>query len=750
VKHFYISSLFALITLTSLHGQDYLWPVDLPRRISSNFGETRPRRFHAGLDIQTKGVNGIELKAIATGYIWRVRVSSSGYGRALYLKLDDGNIALYAHLDRFSPILENLISLEQERLNSFSIDKYFAPGNFVVQKGDLLGFSGESGGAFGPHLHFELRDESNRPLNPLTNGFSLEDGRLPVPEAISITPLNKDAVINGSPLPQIFPLQRIKTREYAFMDTIHVFGEVGLGISVVDHMSWMNNKFNIYGAVLSVDDNEQYRVEFERFAYDQSKLIELERDYSLQRLNDGEFHRLFADDNSHGLAFISKQSNGKLALSPGYHRVSIKLYDALKNLVNIKGVIYQAPPISIAVSEIERAKTSVKFRIEPKGIPFPITHFTCYSFKSKGFPEEAIKATETSRDGNGMIVTLPLEDIDNKVLQFIGINNQGAVSSPFHTSINLAPADYMTVDLDLTVRHLEESVVIQVEVESYLDKIPELTLRNSHFLDLTDLQQVSPTAFITRPLSLEEFGGTTEIVVSFHGSPVRESWFPIRSELSDNNKQTAAVSPRGSCSIQASPTTFYNPTVYWVEDINSPVPVEGGTFLTKAYQLQPFDRPLQDSANVAVKLPIFIRNFSKSGIFYYDKDDGWTYLPSRFDERKWMYFTSLKSLEAITVIQDTIQPLIEHIFPGNGGSYSFEDVQEIQASIRDELAGIEGDEAISITLDDKKLLFEYHPIKKEVTFRLKTPLESGDHNLVITAEDQVGNTSSEEIRFNIR
>ena len=85
---------------------------------------------------------------------------------------------------------------------------------------------------------------------------------------------------------------------------------------------------------------------------------------------------------------------------------------------------------------------------------------------------------------------------------------------------------------------------------------------------------------------------------------------------------------------------------------------------------------------------------------------------------------------------------------GNGGSYSFEDVQEIQASIRDELAGIEGDEAISITLDDKKLLFEYHPIKKEVTFRLKTPLESGDHNLVITAEDQVGNTSSEEIRFN--
>ena len=736
--------------LTNLHGQDYLWPVDLPRRISSNFGENRSRRFHAGIDVQTKGLKGFELKAIASGHIWRVRTSSSGYGRALYLKLDDGNIAVYAHLDRFSPILEDLISLEQERLNSYTIDKHFAPGDFVVQKGDLLGFSGESGGAFGPHLHFELRDKSNRPLNPLTNGFSLEDGRLPVPKAISITPLNKDAVINGSLLPQIFPLQRIKTREYAFMDTIHVFGEVGLGISVVDHMSRMQNKFNIYGAVLSVDDNEQYRVEFERFAFDQSKLIELERDYSLKRLNDGEFHRLFADENSHGLGFISKQSDGKLALSPGYHRVLIKLYDAQKNLVNIKGVIYQAPPIDISVSEIERTKASVKFRIEPKGIPFPITHFTCYSFKSKGFPEKAIEATETSRDGNGMIVTLPLEDIDNKVLQFIGINSQGAVSSPYHTPINLAPADYMTVDLDLTVRHLEESVVIQVEVESYLNKIPELTLRNSHILDLTDLQQVTPTAFITRPLSPEEFGGTTEIVVSFHGLPVRELWFPIHSQLSDNSKQTDAVSPKGGCSIQVSPTSFYNPTAYWVEDINSPVPVEGGTFLTKAYQLQPFDRPLQDAANVAIKLPNNIRDFSKSGIFYYHQYSGWTYLSSRFDEDKWMFFSSLKSLEAVAVIQDTIQPVIKNIFPGNGGSYAYEDVQKIKCTIKDELAGITGDKAIKITLDNKKQLFEYHPIKKEASFRLKTPLTSGDHLLIITAQDQVGNTSAKKISFNIK
>lgn len=750
MKHFCISALLVLFALTPLPGQDYIWPVDLPRRISSNFGEVRPGRFHAGLDIQTKGTVGHEVKAIAPGQIWRVRTSSSGYGRALYLKLNDGRIALYAHLDRFNPILEDLVALEQEKANSYTIDKYFSPGNFVVDQGDLLGYSGESGGAFAPHLHFELRDDSNRPLNPLTHGFQLEDGRLPVTDAISIIPLSVDAVINGSPLPQIFPLQRIKTREYAFMDTVHVFGTVGVGVSVVDHMSRMKNKFNIFGAVLSVDDVELYRIEFEQFNFKHSRLVDLERDHSLARMNDGDFHRLFTDKNSQTLDFISKDSHGQLSLSPGYHRASIKLYDALKNMVTIRGVLYQAPPSSIIVTEVDRTNTTVKFQIEPEGSPFPITQFTCYSFKSRGFPEAAIAAKEMNRNGRVLNVTLPLQEVQGKVLQFIGINNQGAVSRPYHLAIDLEPADYMTVDFDLKIRHLEQSIVIQVEADSYLDMIPELTLRNNHELDLTDLQQVSPTAFLSPPLTLEKFAGTREIVVTFHGSPIRESWFSIRSKLSDSTKSVAAVSPSGNCSIRTTPTTFYNPTAIWIEDISSPVPVEGGSFLTNAFQLQPFDKPLQDSANIAIVFPRYQRDYSRAGIFYYDQKEGWTYLRSRFDEQKWMFFSSLQSLEAVTVIRDTIQPIIEQTFPDDGGSYEYEDVQVLKAKVNDELAGIAGDQAITLQLDGKELLFEYHPIKKEISLRLRLPLESGDHLMVITAQDQVGNTSSKEVRFSIR
>ena len=66
-------------------GQDYLWPVKLGKAITSNFAEVRPRRFHSGIDIRTDGSTGHEIVAIEAGYVWRVKVSSNGYGKVLYL-----------------------------------------------------------------------------------------------------------------------------------------------------------------------------------------------------------------------------------------------------------------------------------------------------------------------------------------------------------------------------------------------------------------------------------------------------------------------------------------------------------------------------------------------------------------------------------------------------------------------------------------------------------------------------------------
>ncbi|GIT31943.1 MAG: hypothetical protein Ct9H300mP2_0220 [Candidatus Neomarinimicrobiota bacterium] len=75
---------------------------------SSNFGEYRDDHFHMGLDIKTNGRTGYEVYAIENGFISRIVSNYNGYGKALYLKTVSGHIAVYAHLDKFAPILEKV------------------------------------------------------------------------------------------------------------------------------------------------------------------------------------------------------------------------------------------------------------------------------------------------------------------------------------------------------------------------------------------------------------------------------------------------------------------------------------------------------------------------------------------------------------------------------------------------------------------------------------------------------------------
>ena len=80
----------------------YVWPLKLDPQLTSSFAEYRPGRFHAGIDLRTNGV-GREVFAASDGYVSRVRCSPYGYGKAIYLQMNDGNSVVYAHLSSYYP-----------------------------------------------------------------------------------------------------------------------------------------------------------------------------------------------------------------------------------------------------------------------------------------------------------------------------------------------------------------------------------------------------------------------------------------------------------------------------------------------------------------------------------------------------------------------------------------------------------------------------------------------------------------------
>jgi murein DD-endopeptidase MepM/ murein hydrolase activator NlpD len=164
-----------------------LRPTDASRCVTSSFCEFRSGHFHAGIDISTNGITGFRCFAVGDGDVVRVRVGCRGYGKAVYLRLRDGRTAVYAHLDHFAGAIEDSARAHGRRTGSAYFDRVFAPGTFPVRRGDVIAFSGETGVGV-PHLHLEIRDAEERPLDPLRAGLLVDDDRAPRIRRIALTP----------------------------------------------------------------------------------------------------------------------------------------------------------------------------------------------------------------------------------------------------------------------------------------------------------------------------------------------------------------------------------------------------------------------------------------------------------------------------------------------------------------------------------------------------------------------------------
>ena len=149
--------LISLLSFIFSH-DDYQWPTNASNTLTGVFGDIRPFRYHTGIDIRTYGVNGHDVYAIQDGYISRMLVSTSGYGKTIYIKMNDGNTSVYAHLDRFNEKLESIKGKLQSECKCYTIDKTFSENQIPILKGDIIGYTGDTGGISGPHLHFEIRN----------------------------------------------------------------------------------------------------------------------------------------------------------------------------------------------------------------------------------------------------------------------------------------------------------------------------------------------------------------------------------------------------------------------------------------------------------------------------------------------------------------------------------------------------------------------------------------------------------------
>ncbi|NMA74445.1 MAG: M23 family metallopeptidase [Bacteroidales bacterium] len=240
-------------------------PFEFPLLLSGNFAELRTNHFHAGIDIKTQGVSGKRLLALADGYISRIRITH-GSGYILHVTYYNGFTTINRHLDGFIGKVAQKAKEEQYAKESWEIDIIPKKGKYPVKKGDLIGWSGNTGYSFGPHLHLELIDDTTGDyIDPLPFYKNrIKDTKPPKAQGIMIFPQKGKGVVEGSDKPQQFPLES---------SSITAWGEIGVAIRAFDYMDNTTNNFGVYTVILEVDGLEVFRSVMDRFSVYEDRMI---------------------------------------------------------------------------------------------------------------------------------------------------------------------------------------------------------------------------------------------------------------------------------------------------------------------------------------------------------------------------------------------------------------------------------------------------------------------------------------------
>lgn len=342
----------------------FISPVKIPLQLSANFGELRIDHFHSGLDIKTQGVTGKEVVATANGFIYRISVSPGGFGKAIYIRHPTGYSTVYGHLDKFSPIIEKYVTDQQYEKQSFTLTLFPPKDKFPVRQGDIIAYSGNSGGSVGPHLHYEIRkSDSEIPINPLLFEFGTGDNIEPVIEKLVIYPSNSNTLINNQNIVRKINVTGGHGNYFIPADNeITISGLAGFGLKAFDLMNDSYNKCAVYSFELAIDSVTIFRYVMDAFSFNESRYVNSHIDYETYMKENIYIERAFILPNDKLSVYKEAVNRGIFNFNDDkIHHAEIIVKDVQNNKSTLSFHIKSQP----VKPHIEPAQTDKNLRLMP-------------------------------------------------------------------------------------------------------------------------------------------------------------------------------------------------------------------------------------------------------------------------------------------------------------------------------------------------------------------------------------------------
>jgi hypothetical protein len=738
--------------------QDYLWPTDASRYLTSSFAEYRPGHFHAGIDIKTWSRIGYRVFAIRDGYIMRIGVSPYGYGKVLYQKLDTGEIAVYAHLDRFNNELQNFVKQEQQRKGAYRINTYLRRDQFPIKKGDVIGYTGASG-IGSPHLHFEIRDANNHPTNPFLLGYKVEDTVPPLLSAISITPFDFYSRVDSDVIPLIEKPTLVNNGNYKLVSKPLVSGSIGFAIDCFDQADGVNHRFAVYKLDFYVDGTLYFSAKYDKFSYRVSNLIDLDRDFRLMSRGKGRFQKLYKErfnqlpfykpvGDEIGIIKFDPTSGNVTSfqdrLGKGEHQFIIELYDFFDNVTTVTGnfIVGERPkiyanyrfeePDQLYISNIRdqhgnKIQAPVIFVSLDQGISWRkmIPYFVDSDVDAESSP--VVKYVLKSINP---LTIVKIQSIDEYMIE----------SFPsYHLVAGDSLAGNLITDLSLEKDFYDDYIRLKLNVDGLIKDSPklfiqqigipttEISLSQNRFNEFIGFYQLVPGK--DGPLSIE----ANAIDLSGRELTFWEQ-FDVQTVFPDRGG--SITSKDGQCRVVFNPESVYKNLFLWLEK-RGLLDDSNYDFVGEVYEVYPQDIPLKRSATIELKYPFTDHLPAKLGVYQVNRGKP-GFRGSKIDFQKNTIRCNISNLGAFTVIRDTIPPFIEIQRPGNNTQLS-DKKPSLLAVVYDELSGIANERSIVMRLDGNKVIAEFDPDARTIKFEPDNPLLPGEHTISVWATDNSNN-----------
>jgi hypothetical protein len=320
----------------NVYDKDYfIFPISPGSQasLSGTFGDIRINHFHAGLDIRTGGREGKSVFAAASGYVSRIKVAHGGYGNALYITHDNGLTTVYGHLKEYNEVIKKYLVANQYQFQTFEIDLFLKPDELPVSKGELVAFSGNTGGSGGPHLHFEIRDKEENTLDPSMLGFNeIKDNVAPVIEFVSLKCLSADARVNGEFGSFDFDVSMSKDGEYFINQNIEVWGEVGLEIYTYDKSNTSPFRLGVKSIELKKDKSTEYKFELDKLAFHNKIDMNLHANYERMVNENNKLHKAYVEEGNSMNLYYTNDKKGRLIFrDKKAHQINVILKDTYQN-----------------------------------------------------------------------------------------------------------------------------------------------------------------------------------------------------------------------------------------------------------------------------------------------------------------------------------------------------------------------------------------------------------------------------------